>query len=85
MRQPESRVWTGRDPHMEQKLAASRQAAGEYRLRAVRCPGCGFPLLEVVGDSHYLIRAKCRKCKFNEVIDTALFRTQYRRSRVRRR
>ena len=39
------------------------------------CPKCGFYLLDIYGHDHYLIRVKCRKCKFNDTIDTALFRT----------
>jgi phage FluMu protein Com len=52
-------------------------------LRAVRCPKCGFYLLDVCGYDHYLVRVKCRKCKFNDVIDTALFRTVRRRDHRR--
>lgn len=44
-------------------------------IRSVKCPSCHFPLLDVYGQGHYFIRVKCRKCKFNEVIDTAYFRT----------
>ena len=44
-------------------------------LRMVRCPRCGFYLLDVYGYNHYLVRVKCRKCKFNETIDTARYRT----------
>lgn len=48
----------------------------EYDLfRTVRCPRCGFSLLTVQGRDHYIVQLKCRKCKFNEPIDTALFRT----------
>ena len=58
-------------------------------LREVRCPKCGFYLLNVFGYDHYIVRVKCRKCKFNDVIDTALFRTlkrrDYRRYRPLRR
>jgi len=32
---------------------------------------------------HYLVRVKCRKCKFDDTIDTALFRTMSRRGRYR--
>ena len=35
--------------------------------------------LDVYGHDHYYIRVKCRKCKFDELIDTALFRTLGRR------
>ena len=36
-------------------------------------------MLDVYGHEHYLIRVKCRKCKFDETIDTALFRTMRHR------
>ena len=51
-------------------------------VRTIRCPNCGFYLLDVYGKNHYYIRVKCRKCKFNEVIDTALFRTMSRKRRL---
>ena len=60
---------------LEQKLAQSRLGLQKGKLRTIRCPCCGFYLLDVVGRDHCYIRIKCNKCKFNEVIDTALFRT----------
>ena len=51
-------------------------------LRMVRCPKCGFYLLDVYGYDHYYVRVKCRKCKFDEVIDTALFRTKQNKKRL---
>ena len=62
-------------PDLEQKLAASRAGTDGVQLRTIRCPSCGFYLLDVYGKEHYYIRVKCRKCKFDETIDTALFRT----------
>ena len=67
-------------PDLQQKLAASRAGAQNFQLRTIRCPCCGFYLLDVYGRDHYFIRVKCRKCKFDETIDTALFRTMKRRS-----
>ena len=66
-------------PVVQQKLVESRMLAQSKQLRNIRCPVCGFYLLDVYGQGHYLIRVKCRKCKFNETIDTALFRTLQRR------
>ena len=51
------------------------------QLRVIRCPNCGFHLLDVYGYDHCYVRVKCRKCKFNEMIDTALFRTAKQRKR----
>ena len=56
-------------------------AGPELREKLDRCPSCGFYLLDVYGQGHYLIRVKCRKCKFDETIDTALFRTMRSKNR----
>ncbi len=63
------------NPAVQEKLERSRQLAQCRELRSIRCPVCGFYLLDVYGFDHYLVRVKCRKCKFDETIDTALFRT----------
>ena len=68
-------------PELEEKLARSRKLAEQQTSRTIRCPSCGFYLLDVYGEGHYLIRVKCRKCKFDETIDTALFRTMRKRRR----
>ena len=66
-------------PELQDKLAASREGIQSEQIRTIRCPRCGFYLLDVYGYDHYYIRVKCRKCKFDELIDTALFRTVGRR------
>lgn len=63
------------DPELLNKLAFSRLAAEELIKREIKCPACDFYLMDVYGRDHHITRVKCRKCKFNEVIDTALFRT----------
>ena len=63
------------DPELLNKLALSQLAAEELIKREIKCPVCGFYLMDVYGRDHHITRVKCRKCKFNEVIDTALFRT----------
>lgn len=63
------------DSKTQAKLVASKARAQCHQVRSVRCPCCGFHLLDVYGHDHYYIRVKCRKCKFEETIDTALFRT----------
>ena len=70
-------------PELQQKLEVSRAGAAGEPLRSIRCPSCGFYLLDVYGHGHYYIRVKCRKCKFDETIDTALFRTMRQRQRIR--
>ncbi len=62
-------------PDLQFKLDQSRKLAESQELRMIRCPRCGFYMLDVFGYDHYLVRVKCRKCKFNETIDTALFKT----------
>lgn len=64
-------------PELNQKLAVSRAGVEGVQIRTIRCPSCGFYLLDVYGREHYYIRVKCRKCKFDETIDTALFRTMH--------
>ncbi|MBR4743139.1 MAG: hypothetical protein IK082_02975 [Oscillospiraceae bacterium] len=65
-------------PDVRCRLARSRALAGRKPERTIRCPNCGFHLLDVYGYDHCLVRVKCRKCKFSDVIDTALFRTARR-------
>ena len=72
-------------PEAYLKLEQSKQLAQGQQLRAIRCPLCGFYLLDVYGHDHYLVRVKCRKCKFADTIDTALFRTIRSKQRVRAR
>ena len=57
------------------KLERSRRQAEKLVKREIKCPSCGFYLLEVYGTDHHITRVKCQKCKFNELIDTAMFRT----------
>lgn len=66
-------------PDLQYKLEQSRKLAESQELRTIRCLSCGFYMLDVYGHEHYLIRVKCRKCKFDETIDTALFRTMRHR------
>lgn len=62
-------------PDTVKKLEYSRRRAEVLIKREIKCPVCGFHLLEVYGRDHHITRVKCQKCKFNEFIDTALFRT----------
>ena len=48
------------------------------KLRSIRCPSCGFKLIEIVGHEHTIISVKCSRCKFSEAIDTALYRRMKR-------
>ena len=51
-------------PDLQYKLEQSRKLAESQELRTIRCPSCGFYMLDVYGHEHYLIRVKCRKCMF---------------------
>ena len=77
----ERHVAAGSD--VQAKLAASREGAGVMPIRTIRCPNCGFFLLNVFGQDHYYHQVKCQKCKFSETIDTALFRTMSKRRQKR--
>ena len=68
---------------VQERLAASRAGAEAMVLRTIRCPCCGFHLLNVYGKDHYYIQVKCQKCKFSDTIDTALFRTMSKRRQKR--
>ena len=70
-------------PEILEKLKRSAEVAEGIPVRAIRCPCCGFYLLNVHGNGHYLVQVKCRKCKFQQTIDTALFRTVRNRSKIR--
>ena len=65
------------------KLEFSRRQAERLVKREIKCPNCGFHLLEVYGTDHHITRVKCQKCKFNELIDTAMFRTMRTRGKHR--
>ena len=62
-------------PVVAEKLARCKTASEQLMKREIKCPVCGFYLLDVYGRDHHYTRVKCNNCKFNEVIDTALFRT----------
>ena len=70
-------------PDLEFRLEQSRKLAESQPLRTIRCPKCGFYMLEIGGYEHVAIQVKCRKCKFSDVIDTALFRTIRKRQKER--
>lgn len=72
------------EPAVLKKLEQSLLGAEKLVRREIKCPNCGFYLLDVYGRDHHYTRVKCRKCKFNEVIDTALFRTIRREQHAKR-
>ena len=68
----ERHVAAGSD--VQAKLAASREGAGAMPIRTIRCPNCGFFLLNVFGQDHYYLQVKCQKCKFDGPLDPRYFR-----------
>ena len=48
-------------PELQDKLAESKAGIQIEHIRTIRCPSCGFYLLDVYGHDHYYIRVKCRK------------------------
>lgn len=66
---------------VQEKLDFSRKQSETLEMRDVKCPVCGFKVLEVFGHEHQIMRVKCRKCKFNDIMDIALFRTMKVRSK----
>lgn len=51
------------DPELLNKLALSQLAAEELIKREIKCPVCGFYLMDVYGRDHHITRVKCRKCR----------------------
>ena len=66
--------YTNTHPDLQHKLEHSRKLAEARQLRTIRCPRCGFYMLDVYGFDHYLVRVKCRKCKLEEPLNLAYFR-----------
>ena len=67
------------DPDLLACLEESKKMAEGEELRLIKCPQCGFILMKVIGRNHVIVKVKCQKCKFCEVMDIALFRTVKRR------
>ncbi len=60
---------------VRRKLYQSQRAVVGLNERKIKCPSCGFLLCKAYGHEHCYVSVVCEKCKFNEVIDLALFRT----------
>ena len=61
----------------EQKMVyckQAREAAQDEPLRTIRCPQCGFPLMNFYGTRKVILEVKCPKCKFSDFIDTRHFK-----------
>ena len=61
----------------EQKMLycqQAREAAQDEPFRTIRCPQCGFPLMNFYGTRKVILEVKCPKCKFSDFIDTRHFK-----------
>ena len=58
-------------------IIKSKEGAGKYPKREIRCPFCGMHLATVYGKSpEVFVSVKCQKCKTNDVpLSMAYFRT----------
>ncbi len=58
------------------KLELSRIETENMESRDLRCPICGYRIGTVYTDRKGHVSIKCRKCKFDGVINLAYFRRQ---------
>lgn len=74
--------WNPRYPTPDQvvmdKLIRSCREVEEMPEQELRCPICHFRIAGVYGDRSGHIRVKCRKCKFEGVLNLAYFRRMKR-------
>ncbi|MCD8067530.1 MAG: hypothetical protein LUE87_01300 [Lachnospiraceae bacterium] len=66
------------DEDIVDKLLRSRREVEEMSERELRCPVCNYLIAGVYGDKSGHIRIKCRKCKFDGVLNLAYFRRMKR-------
>lgn len=59
-----------------EKLELSRQEAEELDKKELTCPICNFRIAGVYSDKAGHLEVKCRKCKFEGIINLAYFRRQ---------
>ena len=57
------------------RLIDSQKECSDLRKRSVRCPVCGYRILEIYEDMPCTghIRIKCRKCKFEGALNLRYF------------
>lgn len=67
------------------KLARSASEAAGMTLRDIRCPRCGGIIGKYYSDARGHQYMKCRKCKFEGIINLEYFRRRYwyKRHRIR--
>ena len=62
-------------PEQAYLIHRSRREAERMEKREVKCPACGFRMTEAGSDSRGHTTLKCQKCKFQEPLNLAYFRT----------
>ena len=63
---------------VKRRLEMSARDYGVQQSRALRCPRCGYFLMEIPSDMAGVISIKCHKCKGIFRMNTSYFRTQRR-------
>ena len=63
------------------RLELSEEEYGRQQSRELRCPRCGYFLMEVPADMDGVISIRCRKCKQIYHLGMSYFRRQMRTRR----
>lgn len=72
------RRFSSPSPEVARRLRQSKEHADSMKKRAIACPICGLHLVDAYGHEG-IISAKCKKCKFDDPLDLALFRTMQKK------
>ena len=59
---------------IKEKLIKSKIDAAKTDKKTIRCPICGIRLIELYSSERPIVQVKCKKCKFEQPINTAYFR-----------
>ena len=62
-------------------LDKSKESVGGRTERKVRCPQCGYVLFAAFGHSDIPVMVRCKKCKFEGILNLGMFRTVGRKYR----
>lgn len=62
-------------PEVAEKIRKSREEVKKLQGRRLECPVCGHRIEEIYGITSGIVQVKCRKCKLEEPLNLAYFRT----------
>ena len=62
-------------PEIAEMIRKSREEVKKLQGRELRCPVCGFRIEGIFGIFSGIVQIKCRKCKLEEPLNLAYFRT----------